>query len=248
MDEDGTNDISIDNWSDFANSMAYAEIIMAHKDIEIVGIPIPNRTDDGGSSILNLNDMISPSALFVSSSSVTNSNAAIALKGGGGVDYTPWIGQTNKYIGFSIRNTTTNQYHYGWLEISFSSNYELTVHGYAYEGAANTDIKAGDMGGSSNSAPTDITLSNNSIDEGEASGTNIGILSATDPDANDSHTFSLVAGNGDDDNAFFTIDNNNLKSDEIFDYENKSSYSIRVKTDDGNGGTFKNSLPLLSMI
>lgn len=236
LDGDGTNDISIDNWSDFANSMAYAEIIMAHKDIEIVGIPIPNRTDDGGSSILNLNDMISPSALFVGSSSVTNSNAAIALKGGGGVDYTPWIGQTNKYIGFSIRNTTTNQYHYGWLEISFSSNYELTVHGYAYEDAANISIKAGDVG---NNVPTDIILSKNSIDENTFNSV-IGDFSTTDADANDIHIHSLISGTGDDDNASFTIiGNNSLKSTEVFDFESKSSYSIRVKTDDGNGGTFE---------
>lgn len=243
LNNDGKNDISIDNWSDFPGSMAYAEIIMAHAEIEIVGTPIPNRTYDGGSSVLNLNDMISPSALFVSSSSVTNSNAAIAFIDGG-IEYTPWIGQAHKFIGFSIRNTNTNQYHYGWIEISFSSDYILTVHGYAYEDVANTSIKAGDMGGSSNSAPTDIALSNNSIDEGEAPGTTIGTLSATDQDANDSHTFTLVAGTGDDDNTSFTIDNNNLKSDEIFDYETKSSYSIRVKTDDSNGGTYEQQLDI----
>lgn len=243
LNNDGKNDISIDNWSDFPGSMAYAEIIMAHAEIEIVGTPIPNRTYDGGSSVLNLNDMISPSALFVSSSSVTNSNAAIAFIDGG-IEYTPWIGQAHKFIGFSIRNTNTNQYHYGWIEISFSSDYILTVHGYAYEDVANTSIKAGDMGGSSNSAPTDIALSNNSIDEGEAPGTTIGTLSATDQDANDSHTFTLVAGTGDDDNTSFTIDNNNLKSDEIFDYETKSSYSILVKTDDSNGGTYEQQLDI----
>ena len=42
LNNDGKNDISIDNWSDFPGSMAYAEIIMAHAEIEIVGTPIPN--------------------------------------------------------------------------------------------------------------------------------------------------------------------------------------------------------------
>ena len=238
IDNDGTNDISIDNWSDYANGMAYAEIIMAHANIEIIGLPIPG-TGDGGSSVLNLNDMISPSAIFVSSSSVTNSNASIAFKGNGGVDFAPWIGKTHKYIGFSIRNTTTNLYHYGWIELSFSSEYVLTVHGYAYEDVANTSIKAGDIGGTSNNAPTDIALGNNTIDEGKSIGSSTGTFTTADADAGDAHTYSLVAGNGDDNNASFTINNNELKSNKIFNFETKSSYSIRVKTDDGNGGTFE---------
>ena len=238
IDNDGTNDISIDNWSDYANGMAYAEIIMAHANIEIIGLPIPG-TGDGGSSVLNLNDMISPSAIFVSSSSVTNSNVSIAFKGNGGVDFAPWIGKTHKYIGFSIRNTTTNLYHYGWIELSFSSEYVLTIHGYAYEDVANTSIKAGDIGGTSNNAPTDIALGNNTIDEGKSIGSSTGTFTTADADAGDAHTYSLVAGNGDDNNASFTINNNELKSNKIFNFETKSSYSIRVKTDDGNGGTFE---------
>tara|TARA_Y100000385_G_scaffold180858_1_gene186797 strand:- start:3654 stop:4679 length:1026 start_codon:yes stop_codon:yes gene_type:complete len=240
LDNDGTNDISIDNWSSYANGngTAYAEIMIAHAEIEIIGTPIPNRTDDGGSSVLNLNDMISSGALFVSSSSVTNSNTAIAFIGGG-IDYTPWIGKTHKYIGFSIRNTTTNLYHYGWIELSFSSEYVLTVHGYAYEDVANTSIKAGDIGGSTNNAPTNIALSNNAIDENQPTGSTIGTFSTADADAGDAHTYSLVAGNGDGDNSSFTIDNNILKSNDIFNFETNSSYSIRVKTDDGNSGTFE---------
>lgn len=47
---------------------------------------------------------------------------------------------------------------------------------------------------SSNNIPTDITLSNDSIDENVANGSTIGTLSTTDLDISDSHTYSLVAG------------------------------------------------------
>src|SRR5205807_2470647 len=93
---------------------------------------------------------------------------------------------------------------------------------------------------SPNSVPTDIGLSNAAVDENQPSGTTVGTLSTTDPDAGDTHTYSLVSGTGSTDNGQFTIDGSgNLKTAASFDFETKSSYSIRVKTDDGNGGTFE---------
>jgi hypothetical protein len=92
-----------------------------------------------------------------------------------------------------------------------------------------------------NQAPTDITFSNLSVAENSASGTTVGTASTTDPDAGDTHTYTLVAGDGDTDNGSFTIDGSTLKTNAVFDYETKNSYSIRVQTDDGNGGTFQKS-------
>jgi PKD repeat protein len=90
-----------------------------------------------------------------------------------------------------------------------------------------------------NDAPTDISLSDNSVVENEPVGTVVGVLSTVDEDISDSHTYSLVSGTGDDDNASFTIDDDELKTAESFDYETKSTYNIRVRTDDGNGGTYR---------
>jgi hypothetical protein len=85
-----------------------------------------------------------------------------------------------------------------------------------------------------NDAPTDISLSNSSVPENQPSGTTVGTLSTTDPDPNDSHTYSLVAGPGDSDNGAFQISGDTLKTNQSFDFETKSSYSIRVRsTDDG---------------
>jgi VCBS repeat-containing protein len=89
-----------------------------------------------------------------------------------------------------------------------------------------------------NDAPTDIALSNSSVAENQPSGTNVGTLSTTDQDAGDTHTYSLVAGTGDDDNGSFSIAGNVLKTGATFDFETKSSYKVRIQTDDGHSGTF----------
>src|SRR5207248_1010238 len=48
----------------------------------------------------------------------------------------------------------------------------------------------------------------------------------------------LVTGTGDTDNASFTIGGTTLRTNSVFDFETKTSYSIRVQADDGAGGTF----------
>src|SRR5205807_9108114 len=91
-----------------------------------------------------------------------------------------------------------------------------------------------------NDAPTDIALSNSSVAENPPSGPTARPISSTDQDPADTHTYSLVSGTGSTDNGQFTIDGSgNLKTAASFDFETKSSYSIRVKTDYGNGGTFE---------
>ncbi|MFP4440027.1 MAG: carboxypeptidase regulatory-like domain-containing protein [Chloroflexaceae bacterium] len=86
-----------------------------------------------------------------------------------------------------------------------------------------------------NHAPTDISLSNSSVDENADVGTVVGTLSATDSDAEDTHTFSLVSGAGATDHAAFTIAGSSLKTVEVFDYETQNSFSIRVRATDGAG-------------
>ena len=80
-----------------------------------------------------------------------------------------------------------------------------------------------------NEAPTDVTLSNNAIAENSASGSTVGTFSTVDPEPGDAHVYDLVPGSGDTDNASFTITGNQLKTAAVFNYETKSSYSIRVR-------------------
>jgi serine/threonine protein kinase len=54
-----------------------------------------------------------------------------------------------------------------------------------------------------------------------------------------SFAYKLVAGSGDNDNAAFVISDDSLKTAILLDFETKSVYSIRVQTDDGQGGVFE---------
>lgn len=89
-----------------------------------------------------------------------------------------------------------------------------------------------------NDVPTAIGLSNDTVLENTATGTTIGTFSSTDQDTADTFTYSLVAGTGDTDNASFEIVSGQLQTNTAIDFETQASYSIRVQTDDGNGGTF----------
>ncbi len=89
-----------------------------------------------------------------------------------------------------------------------------------------------------NEAPTDISLSNATVAENLAAGTTVGQLSSTDPDIDASASFSLVTGTGSDDNALFSITGASLKTNTVFDFETRATYSIRVRTSDGRGGSF----------
>jgi hypothetical protein len=86
-----------------------------------------------------------------------------------------------------------------------------------------------------NYPPTDISLSNSSINENTATGTTIGTFSSTSLDPGDTYTYTLVAGTGDTDNASFTISSSSLKNGFIPNYEVKTSYLIRVRSTDSIG-------------
>jgi len=95
---------------------------------------------------------------------------------------------------------------------------------------------------SENSSPTEITLTNDTVDENVAANTVVGTFNTTDPDSGDTFTYELVAGVGDTDNTAFTIDDDELKINSSPDYETKSSYNIRVQTTDAAGETYQEEL------
>lgn len=88
-----------------------------------------------------------------------------------------------------------------------------------------------------NQAPTGITLSASSFDEGTVPGSTIATLTAVDANAGDVHTFSLATGDGtnDVDNASFVIDGSSLKITEASSFETKASYNIFLTVADAQG-------------
>jgi len=92
---------------------------------------------------------------------------------------------------------------------------------------------------SSNNIPTDIWLTPQDIDENNTPWVAIGTLSTTDADPWDTHTYTLVSGAGGEDNEFFSITWDALSLIHSSDHEIRNDYSIKIQTNDGNGGTFQ---------
>ncbi len=88
-------------------------------------------------------------------------------------------------------------------------------------------------------APTALNLSASQIAENLAAGAPVGQLSSTDANAADTHTYSLVAGTGDTDNAMFEIVGTELRAKQAFDFETKPSYNVRIRTTDTGGLMFE---------
>ena len=86
-------------------------------------------------------------------------------------------------------------------------------------------------------APTDITLSSSTVAENQPVGTTVGTLAAVDSDLGGTHTFALVPGSGATDNASFAVAGTSLRTAEVFNFEAKNSYSIRIRVTDNHGGT-----------
>jgi hypothetical protein len=95
-----------------------------------------------------------------------------------------------------------------------------------------------------NKPPTDITLSSTSVSENYTG--QIGMLTAADSDAGDTHNFSLATGNGtnDKDNALFTITGKNLVMKTGADFETKQVLNLLVTANDLRGGIFTKALTL----
>lgn len=91
-----------------------------------------------------------------------------------------------------------------------------------------------------NDAPTDITISANTIDENTDTTTAVTVatLSTTDVDANDSHTYTITGGADADS---FQIVNGELqfKAGTELNFENKASYIVNIRTTDSADSTYE---------
>jgi len=86
--------------------------------------------------------------------------------------------------------------------------------------------------------PVDILLELDTVYENESVGTAIGTFSTIDSNNVNVHTYSLVPGEGGDDNTYFRISDNNLIINRLLDYEVSPVYSIRIRTTDAYGNAY----------
>lgn len=86
-----------------------------------------------------------------------------------------------------------------------------------------------------NETPVDISINTNAIDENAGANAVVGGLSTIDPDSGNTFSYTLANGTGDTDNAAFNIDGSNLRASSSFDFETKSSYTVRIRSTDQDG-------------
>lgn len=115
--------------------------------------------------------------------------------------------------------------------------------------ATDTVVATSGLGSNPPDAPTDIVRSDASINENldtSAADLLFSTLSAVDDDVDDTHSYELVSGEGDTDNARFLIsaDQLYLRQGEVLDYESQSTYAVRVRVTDAAGLVFEKSLTL----
>ena len=90
-------------------------------------------------------------------------------------------------------------------------------------------------------APTDIETSKVEVPENEPVGTVVGQFASVDPDSGDSFTYSLVGNAAYPDNLSFYFEGDNLKANESFNFEVKSTYTINVRSTDLGGRSLDKS-------
>ncbi len=157
--------------------------------------------------------------------------------------------------------------HRGWMDngsfilerdgVGMPPHYEgntlLTAESFDYESRTSHSIylRCNDSGGGScfrvftihvedvNEPPTGLVISFRWIGEEQPAGTPIGFLTTLgDPDTDETHTCTLVPGEGDDDNGLFAIrDDNVLETAAVLDFEGMDDpvLRVRIRTEDSGG-------------
>ncbi len=142
--------------------------------------------------------------------------------------------------------------------VSGASLNTAAVFNFEVKNSYSVRLRATDAGGLSHEESLTITVTNvnessdvvslddNNIGESLAAGTSSATLSSTDVDAGDTFTYSLVSGAGSTDNASFAVSGANLVSAAVFNFNTKSSYSVRIRATDAGGSARNKPSPSMS--
>ncbi len=87
--------------------------------------------------------------------------------------------------------------------------------------------------------PTDLQLSQNTVDENSTPATVIGTITVIDPDQEGGHTLNFAEGDGenDADNSLFTLNAENLQINVSPDFETQENYHIYLSATDNDAQT-----------
>lgn len=171
---------------------------------------------------------------------VFGENASIGFSPGSATAGDPDIGDVLTY---SITGGSGT----GVFQIDGSTGQITLINGVNYEvqNSYTLDLRVEDSAGlfdtvtitltvtDENDAPSLLTLTGDYIVENSPIDTLIGTLSTTDEDPLDTHTYSLVTNPG---GKFVIANGNEIRTLGDIDYEQNQSFSVVIRTNDGNGG------------
>ena len=139
---------------------------------------------------------------------------------------------------FPLFTNTISATSYGLLNGGDGTYETLIIFGNTYyrpNGMSNATTPA---------APTDISLSFNTVSEKATIDAIVGTFTTTDVNSDDIHTYTLVEGDGSNDNVNFSIYNNELRVNAVLSANIKSSHSIRVRTTDETNRFFEKAFTI----
>ncbi len=107
---------------------------------------------------------------------------------------------------------------------------------------ATVTVKSATTPPPSNAAPTGLSLSAGNVQENAAAGTVVGTLAATDPNAGDRFTYTLL----DDAGGRFAVQGDRLvvTRGDLLDFEQKASHDVRVRVTDSGGLSLDKTLTI----
>ncbi len=160
----------------------------------------------------------------------------------GTLAWSSYLGGSTSDLGLGIAVDVSGN---AWMT-GYSASSDWTSDGFdtTYNGGTCDAILAKISAEPGNQTPTDIVLAASSIAEHQPAGTTVGAFSTVDTDIGDTFTYTLVSGSGSADNGSFTISGDTLKTNAVFDYAARNSYSIRVRSTDQGGLWFEKNLTI----
>lgn len=145
---------------------------------------------------------------------------------------------------FSINGTTLRSA--AVFQKSIKSSYEIIITATDTDGSQFVKgflITVNEANAPTSFPPTNIVLSRSTVWENAGTNAVVGALSAVDMDSTAADiTFTLVAGDGDSDNASFNISSKKLQANLSLDFELQDVFSVRVRATDEAGVYFEKAM------
>jgi hypothetical protein len=203
------------------------------------GAAVTNNSTDG-------QDVTAPtvSTRTVSANGTTftiacSETVSVGAGGNGGFTLTPTNGGAAVTLSYASGSGSANLVYTASRAITRNETLTLAYvqPGNGIEDAAGNDLasfsgQAVTNNSTQNTAATDISLSSTTVSTSGGVNTVVGTLSNDDPDPGDTFTYTLVAGTGDVDNAFFSISGSSLRCDDPSGLT-PDEYFVRVQVSDG---------------